>query len=165
MAKGNLLATGVTVATIVSSDKTTTGVFTANLKTLTTSTATGRAIPMGDAVTMFLNVTALTTDASPNLRVFLQHSFDGGTTWITAEQFAAVTSSTDVQTINFRQSGLGWNEAATRNSTTTGTNASLAQNCVIGPDQRIGWVLAGTGVTSASFTVGALVQPIGTAGA
>lgn len=164
MPKGANIPQVFTVANIVTSDKATGGVFTGNLKTLAV-TATGRAIPIADSVSLVLNVTTLTGDGAANLRVFLQDSYDGGTTWTTCEQFAAVTSSTDVQRLTFRATGLGNNESAVRNSTTTGTNTAIAQNLVMATDHRVGWLLTSTTVASATFVVAAIVQPYGSQGA
>jgi hypothetical protein len=163
MPKGLSIGQPYTLASIVSSDKATGGVFTGNLRTVAI-TATARAIQASDCISVILNATALTTDASPKLQVFLQHSWDGGTTWVSFLAFAAVTGSTDAQTITFRSTGLGHAEAATRTSVTTGTNTTIVQNCVVGPDQRIGWLLQGTGITTATFTLGVIAQPFGTAG-
>ena len=132
-----------------------------NLRTAAV-TATGRAIPVCETVTLILSTTALTADANARLFVYLEHSWDGGTTWAVAEAFLVVSTSTDVQNITCHPTGTGQNEAAVRTSITTGTAATIAQNVVLAPDQRIAWIIsgdAGVGPT-ATFTVNAITQPI-----
>lgn len=140
-----------------------------NLRTAA-ATATARAIPISDCVSLVLNSLTLTSEVTARLDVYLQHSWDGGTTWTIAEHFAAVTTSTDQQTLTFRTNGLGSSESAVRNSTTTSTAAVIAQNIVLAPDQRIAWTVSGTNngggtlTPTATFTVNAICQPFGTAG-
>jgi hypothetical protein len=125
---------------------------------------TVNALPVGDAVSLILNVTAHTADASPNFDCYFDISPDGGTTWIATEKFASVTGSTGTQVIQFRQSGIGAVEAASQawTMTTTGSIA-VATNTVVPPDHRVRWVIAGTGTTTATFAVYAVVQPSGSA--
>ena len=42
---------------------------------------TVNAIPVGDAVSLIVDVSAFTTDATPRLDVYIDISYDNGTTW------------------------------------------------------------------------------------
>ena len=73
----------------------------------------GTPVPLCDAVSLVLDVTAYTGTAGPNqVRIFLDTSPDGGTTWYPAITFALVTTSTDIQKWEGRTIGVGPNEAA-----------------------------------------------------
>lgn len=124
---------------------------------------TSGAIPVGTAVTLWLNVTANTGDTC-RLAVYLDTSPDGST-WFLAEKFNDVTASSSAQCINFRQTGLGNTEVAAQQwvNTTTG-GVAIAQNVVLGASHRIRWELPNgttySSTPSATFAVFATVQPL-----
>ena len=141
----------------------------------TTSSNTGSLknttnnLPQGSAVSLFLSVTANAGDdaGTVGLDVYVDTSPDGGTTWYMIEKFAKVVSSTAVQVINFRSTGIGATEAAAQSwIMTTTTSIAVATNTVMSEDVRVRWTLGNssspTVAPSATFAVQANVQPMGT---
>lgn len=123
-------------------------------------------LPCASAVSLFLNVTAFTgiLAGSTGLAVYVDISPDGGTTWFAVEKFATVVSSTGTQLINFRTTGLGAVEAAAQSwIMSTTSSIAVATNVVFPATQRVRWTLPDntTGAHSATFSVTAIVQPMG----
>lgn len=128
------------------------------------SSGYGREIPACEAVTLYLNVTANTGDGGANTGwITLQHSPDGGTTWLNAARFAQVTTSTAQHMLNLRTNGIGANEAAAQTTGIQTTTAAITQNVVLSRDQRLVWTLGSTG-QSLTFGVYAVEQPAGSRG-
>ncbi len=129
---------------------------------------TAGALPLCEAVTLFLDVTAhAQTTASPALKIYLDHSPDGGTTWYPALAFANVSTSTDMQKWDGRFMGVGPAEAATlaRIGTTVTTLSAETTNVVLSPDHRIRWEFtANATATTATFAIWALCTDTGTYG-
>lgn len=134
---------------------------TGNLKD---ATAYGGAIAACEAVSLWLVVTANAGTGGANTAwIELQTSPDGGTTWLPAERFAQVTTSTATHCLNFRTNGLGMNEVAAQNTGIQTATAALTQNIAITRDQRITWTLGNAG-QSLTFGVYSIEQPAGTRG-
>jgi hypothetical protein len=128
------------------------------------ATGYGQPIPACEAVSLILSVTANSgTGGANNAWVELQHSPDGGTTWLCAARFTQVSTSATVHVLNLRTNGIGANEAAAQSSAVNTGTAAVTQNLVLSPDQRFVWTIA-TG-QSLTFGVYAVIQPSGTRGA
>jgi len=128
-----------------------------NLKDTTTN------LPIGDAVSLYLDVTALAgTGGAPRLDVWIDTSPDGGTTWLLAYKFTQVSSSTATYRIDTRTTGLGAGEAAAQTSVVSSTTGSVPTSTVLTRDFRIRWETTGSnsGLTS-TFAVFAIVMPPG----
>lgn len=139
---------------------------TGNLRTA--SSSVGNPIPLCDAVTLILDVTAYTGTAGPNVvNIYIDSSPDGGTTWYPSWAFGNVTTSTDIQRAELRTIGLGPNEAATltRVGTTINTTSAVTVNTVLSPDHRVRTVFAaGATGQSITFAVWAICTDSGTYG-
>lgn len=141
---------------------------------VTTSTNSGNlkntvnAIPICDAITLILDVTAhAQTTPTPVFRVYIDDSPDGGTTWYPKLTFAAVTTSTDIQRWEGKFIGVHLSEAASllRVGTTVATTTATTVDMVLGPDHRVRWEFtANATATSATFALWALCQQSGTYG-
>ncbi len=130
---------------------------------------TVNAIPLCDAVTLILDVTAYTGTAGPNLAVvYIDSSPDGGTTWYPSFTFAQVSTSADIQRADLRTIGIGPTETATltRLGTTINTTTASTVNTVLSQDHRVRWTMtAGAGGTaSLTFALWALCTDSGTYG-
>ena len=133
---------------------------TANLKD------TANQIPASDAVAFILNVTALSgAGAAVNLDVWIDTSWDGATTWMTAYKFTRVTTSTATLRIDTRTNGKGLGEVGSQESVITYTTGALNTNTVLAADQRVRWEIGGaSSLGSATFGVFALSIPPGARG-
>ncbi len=130
---------------------------------------TAGAIPLCDAVTLVLDVTAYTGTVSPNIAtIYIDSSPDGGTTWYPSINFAPVTTSTDIQRWEGRTIGVGPNEAATlvRIGTAITTASATINNTVLSPDHRVRTIFAsGASTQSITFAIWAFCTDNGTYGA
>jgi len=143
--------------------------------TVTTSSNSGNLkntagqIPISDAVTVILDVTAhAQTTPTPVLRVYLDTSPDNGTSWYPILTFAAVSTSTDIQRWEGKFLGLHSSETASliRVGTAIATASTSTVDVVITPDQRIRWEFTTNATaTTATFAVWALCTDSGTYGA
>ena len=120
------------------------------------------------ALAFYLDVTAHVGDASgtTGFDVYLDHSPDGGTTWLNFAKFAAVTTSTATRVINMRPTGIGAVEAASEAAVFSSTSSvAVATNVPLTEDRRVRWELGNnTGATtaySATFAVFCIEQPMG----
>jgi hypothetical protein len=109
-------------------------------------------------VKLILNCTAFT---GSNLDVWLEHSFDGGTTYVLHSSFAQLTG-TGGRTLDFKNYMLGGDAAAEGNSAqVTGANAN---NGPIMRNHRIAWSVGrsdqGAGTPTMTFSVHAAILPL-----
>jgi len=139
---------------------------TGNLRTA--ASTVGNAIPLVDAITLILDVTAYTGTTSPNVAtIYIDSSPDGGTTWYPSLNFAPITTSTDVQRLEFRPIGVGPNEAATlvRIGTTIVTASASVNNTVLSSDHRVRTTFAANASgQSITYAIWALCENSGTYG-
>lgn len=120
------------------------------------------------ALAFYVNVTAFEGDdaATTGIQVYLDHSPDGGTTWLNFGKFARITTSTGTRVINMRPTGIGAVEAASEASVfSTTTSVAVATNVPLTEDRRVRWEIGNnTGATvpsSATFAVYCIEQPMG----
>jgi len=152
---------------VVVSAAVTTSTNTGNLRTA--ASTVGNAIPLVDAVTLILDVTAYTGTAGPNtVLIYVDSSPDGGTTWYPVICFGQVSTSTDIQRLEFRPIGVGPNEAASliRTGTTIITTTASTQTTVLSPDHRVRTSFAsGASGQSITYAIWAICENSGTYGA
>ena len=123
---------------------------------------TAGAIPLCDAITLILDVTThAQTIAAPSLKIYIDDSPDGGTTWYPKFAFGNITTSTDIQRWEGKFIGAHPSEAAvlTRIGTTVASLSASTADVVLGSDHRVRWeFLANATSTSATFAIWALCQ-------
>lgn len=103
--------------------------------------------PVCESYTLHL-VTGTGTGTSPTLDASLQHSPDGGTTWLIAPIRWAQQTTTGLDSIQVFRTGLGQNEVAL-NQAVAATGGTLAKNFV---PSSMSWRLTCTiGGTSPSY--------------
>ncbi len=127
---------------------------------------TAGAIPLCDAVTLILDVTAhAQTTPTPILLIYLDDSPDGGTTWYPKLAFAKITTSTDIQRWEGKFIGAHPSESAAliRIGTTLATTSTSTTDLILAPDHRIRWEFTTNATaTTATFAVWALCVQTGT---
>jgi len=118
-----------------------------------TATITAFDPSLADSVTFFLDITAAATQVADKLDVYVQHSWDGGTTW---DDFAHATQADGnggaVSYLMF------WCRACTapEDEERVEADAALAEASVLqgptGSTWRLKWVITETGADDESFT-------------
>ena len=148
--------TGIPFVLLASAARTT-STNSGNLKDTSTS------CPVSDSLTFILNVTALAGNGTaPTLDVWIDTSWDGGTTWLTAYKFTRVSTSTATLRIDTRDTGLGVTEAGVQTSVITSTTGAVNSNTIIARDCRVRWEILAAYSGSATFGVFGLAMPPGT---
>ena len=110
------------------------------------------------AATFWLELTNAATDAGDSLDVYLQHSYDGGTSWSDFVAFTQILGN-GADTLNFEAQ---WSEDPSALTALVSehavTDATLSAGSVLhgptGPDWRIKWVVVDGGAANATFTFG-----------
>ncbi len=148
------------VRTLRASATTTTSSNSGNLKD------TANDIAVSDSCSFILNVTNLGgTPSAANLDVWIDESFDGGTTWCIAYKFGRVTTSTSTMRIDTRTTGLGYGEAGVQTGVLTTSTVTINQNTVLAEDTRIRWEIGGaSSAGTATFGVYQVAMPPGSFG-
>jgi len=110
-------------------------------------------LPKGKSYALSLNCSAA-SGTSPTLDVFVNASFDGGTTFIRQEHFAQLTAAS-LRNLVFGASGEL--PAASEAAVATGATARAVQ-FPLTRDYQIEWVIGGTN-PSFTFSVDLYVEP------
>lgn len=119
--------------TLVASAARTTSSNSGNLKDTTANW------PSVERYAVTLDVTAHTAAAATDtFNVYLDQSPDGGTTWLQAQQFTAVTQSTSQNTIYFRR-GVAVSEATITGTTVATSTTAKIGNPILTRDVRVRW--------------------------
>jgi hypothetical protein len=114
---------------------------------VTTTTSYTFTAPVADSYTIYL-VTGTGTGTSPTLDVSLQHTPDGGTTWLIAPIRFAQQTTTGLNTMMIFRIRLGENEVAL-NQAVAATGGTLAKNFT---PSSMSWRLTATiGGTNPSY--------------
>lgn len=118
------------------------------------------AIDAPQAAVFLLDLTAAATDGTDTLNVYIQRSIDGGTTWrdvVSFAQFDGTASAAKHEALWTLQGVTPDNEIGAVNDGALAAG-NVDQGCMLAPDLRVKWVIAGAPGPSFSFSVKAKFQ-------
>ncbi len=128
--------------------------------TVTTTTSYAFTAPVADCYTIYL-VTGTGTGTSPTLDMTLQHSPDGGTTWLIAPIRSAQQTTTGLNTMFIFRTRLGENEVAL-NQAVAATGGTLAKNFTPSSNSwRLTFTIGGTNPSYATIDAWLMTNPVG----
>lgn len=128
--------------------------------TVTTTTSYTFTAPVGDTYQIHL-ITGTGTGTSPTLDMSLQHTPDGGTTWLIAPIRSAQQTTTGLNTMFIFRPKLGDSEVAL-NQACAATGGTLAKNFVpSSQDWRLTFTIGGTNPSYATIDAWLSVVPRG----
>ena len=144
--------------TLVASAARTTSSNSGNLKDTTTPW------PTSDNYSICLNVTAYSyapgTTGAQGFDVYIDQLLGDGSTWVRAQKFATITTSTATSFMNFRRGVLVSAAEETGTGVINTTSAKLG-NVIMSRDVRVRWEATTNGVATVSttFSVTAFANP------